>query len=162
MPRNPFAFLDDGTKDRTLMLLLLAILRKQGGELILDLTDLTSIEDGASFHKYPDDTGSRLVLRYARRGAEAFFLRDADSDLTSRPTTTTRRPASASSPPPPPLSPSAESLPSTPLRHALHDDVDLALRESQMAEHAERAQRERLRQAREQSGALPWTIRRPQ
>jgi hypothetical protein len=160
MPRNPFAFLDDGSKDRTLMLLLLAILRKQGGELILDLTDLTSIDDGASFHKYPDDTGSRLVLRYARRGAEAFFLRDADSDLTSRPTTTTRRPPSASSLPPP--SPSAESLPLTPLRHALHDDVDLALRESQMAEHAERTQRERLRQAREQSGALPWTIRRPQ
>jgi hypothetical protein len=161
MPRNPFAFLDDGTKDRTLMLLLLAILRKQGGELILDLADLTLVDEGASFYKYIDDTGMRLMLRYARRGAEAFFLRDADSDLSSRPTTTTRRPASASSLPPPP-SPSAESLPSTPLRHALHDDVDLALRESQMAEHAERAQRERLRQAREQSGALPWTIRRPQ
>lgn len=138
MARNPFSFLDDGPKDRTLLLLLLAMIKKNGGEVTLDLTDLTSIENGASFHKYPDDSGAHLVLRYARKGAEAFFLTETE---TSNPTPQSR---------PRPVQP--QSMP----RHALLDDVDLALREEEMAERAQRIQQERLRQARSESGSLPW------
>lgn len=145
MARNPFSFLDDGGKDRTLLLLLLALIKKNGGELTLDLTDLTSIENGASFHKYTDDTGARLVLRYARKGAEAFFLTEQEPS-----TTTSNLPRRVQNQPTQNVSPS---------RHAIHDDVDLALREEQMAERARRAQQERLSQARAESGSLPWRTR---
>lgn len=144
MPRNAFAFLDSESKDRTLLLLLLALIRKSGGEVSLDLADLTAIEDGASFHKYPDDTGTRLVLRFARRGAEAFFLSAAAEAEPSTP------PKSRST-----LRPSATESSTLP-RHAVHDDMDLAMREEEMATRSESAQRERLRQARADAGAMPW------
>src|SRR6201993_4652899 len=112
-PRNPFAFLDDETPQRKTLLLLLAILHKQGGEVSLSIADLTAIEDGASFHKYPDDTGTSLVLRFARKGAEAYFLAPAgevESSTQPKSRSTLRPPADASSPTPP--------------RHAVHADVD--------------------------------------
>ena len=37
-----------------------------------------------------------------------------------------------------------------------HDDMDLAMREEEMATRSESAQRERLRQARAAAGAVPW------
>lgn len=154
-PRNPFAFLDTESKDRTLLLLLLALIRKSGGEVTLDLTDLTAIEDGASFHKYPDDTGTRLVLRFARRGAEAFFLppeeSSSSSPTNSRASRRTVVPSTDNAPPPSPSQP----------RHAIHDDLDLAMREEEMATLSETAQRERLRQARAAAGAVPWRTQRP-
>lgn len=148
MSRNPFAFLDSESKDRTLLLLLLALIRKSGGEVTLDLADLTSIEDGASFHKYPDDTGTHLVLRFARRGAEAYFLTEEAPSQPTRPRSG-RTPESAASPSP------------TSARHAVHDDVDLALREEEMASRAQRSQQERLRQARAEAGAMPWRTQPP-
>lgn len=141
MARNPFAFLDTESKDRTLLLLLLALIRKQGGEVTLSLEDLTSIEDGASFHKYPDDRGTSLVLRYARRGAEAYFLTDESPSTTPKPRTSRNQN----------LSPETQ-----PVRHAIHDDVDLALREEEMATRLEAAQKHRLQQARAEAGAMPW------
>jgi len=149
MSRNPFAFLDNESRERTLLLLLLALIRKQGGEVSLDLTDLTSIEDGASFHKYPDDTGTHLVLRFARKGAEAYFL-TATEDSPSTPTRQVSKSRVADSSP----------SPSTP-RHAIHDDVDLALREEEMASRAQKAQQDRLREARAQAGAMPWRNQPP-
>lgn len=146
MSRNPFAFLDSESKDRTLLLLLLAILHKQGDSIELDLSDLTAIEDGASFHKYPSDSGTKLVLRYARKGAEAFFLPPEGEASPKSPRVRTVIPRTE------------ESLPLTP-RHAIHDDVDLALREEEMAARSEDAQRRRRNQARAESGALPWTNR---
>lgn len=150
MSRNPFAFLDSESKDRTLLLLLLALIKKQGGSVELDLADLTSIEDGASFHKYPDDVGTKLVLRYARKGAEAYFLTGEDQPskpVTSRSTVRTVIPRSAL----------AED--STQARHAIHDDVDLALREEEMATRATNTQKERLRKARAEAGVYPWGTR---
>jgi hypothetical protein len=143
-PRNPFAFLDDETPQRKTLLLLLAILHKHGDTVELSLADLTAIEDGASFHKYPDDTGTSLVLRFARKGAEAYFL-SATEESPSKPRTTSRAtpPLDTQSPAPPP-------------RHAIHDDMDLAMREEEMATRSETAQRERLRQARAEAGAMPW------
>lgn len=160
-PRNPFAFLDSESRERTLLLLLLAIIRKSGGELTIDLTDLTSIEDGASFHKFPDDTGTRLMLRYARRGAEAYYL-PATEDRPSQPTPRPTRTQATVSSLPPTTSPSEPSpTPPTP-RHSIHDDMDLALREDEMATRARSAQQERLRQARAQAGVMPWRTERPQ
>ena len=145
-PRNAFAFLDAESKDRTLLLLLLALIRKQGGEVSLSLADLTAIEDGASFHKYPDDTGTSLVLRFARKGAEAIFLSPME-DQPSKPTISPRAQAMRSS--------EASAVP----RHAVHDDIDLAMREEEMAQRAQTAQQERLRQARAEAGAMPWRTR---
>jgi hypothetical protein len=149
MSRNPFAFLDSESKDRTLLLLLLSILKKQGGEIELDLTDLTSIEDGASFHKYPNDAGTKLVLRFARKGAEAYFLTGDESSKPEKSRSTVRSVI------PRQIQDEDQSLP----RHAVHDDVDLALREEEMASRSQSAQRERLRKARAEAGALPWTNR---
>lgn len=149
MSRNPFAFLDAESKDRTLLLLLLSLIKKQGGEVSLELTDLTSIEDGASFHKYPDDSGTKLVLRYARKGAEAYFLTGEEStQAKSRSTVRTVIPRQ----------PQAEEQSPLP-RHAIHDDIDLALREDEMETRARSAQQERLRKARAESGVMPWTTR---
>jgi hypothetical protein len=148
MPRNPFAFLDDETPQRKTLLLLLAILHKQGGEVKLDLADLTAIEDGASFHKYPDDTGTSLVLRFARKGAEAYFL-----SAEAEPSQTKPRPSRSPQT-------SVESS-SPPTRHAIHDDMDLAMREEEMATRSELAQREKLRQARAEAGAMPWRTSPP-
>lgn len=150
MSRNPFAFLDSESKDRTLLLLLLAILHKNGDSISLDLADLTAIEDGSSFHKYPSDTGTSLVLRFARKGAEAFFLpsEEASKPGTSRSTGRTATPRQP---------PDVESSPLP--RHAIHDDVDLALREEEMANRAGKVQADRLRQARAEAGAMPWRTR---
>ena len=145
MSRNPFSFLDSESPERRILLLLLAILHKQGDSITLTLSDLTAIEDGASFHKYPDDTSTSLVLRFARRGAEAVFLRPGEADLS---TTTPRRPAR-----------SIPSIEEPPPRHAIHDDIDLALREEEMAQRAKAQAAERLRQARAEAGAMPWRTR---
>lgn len=144
-PRDPFAFLDSETPQRKTLILLLAILRKSGGEITLSLDDLAAIDDGASFHKYPSDTGTSLVLRFARKGAEAYFL-TATEDQPSRPTISrASRPTSE-----------PQSQTSPPIRHAVHDDIDLAMREEEMAQRAQTAQQERLRQARADAGAMPW------
>ena len=143
MARDPFAFLDSDNKQRTLLLLLLALIRKNGGEVELELSELTSLSDGDSFLKYPSDRGDKLVLRFARRGAEAYFLSE------ELPSTTTSRPRVPTKPATPGESPS-------PPRYAVHDDLDLAMREEEMAKRAEAAQQQRLREARAQAGAVPW------
>src|ERR1700688_4958139 len=113
-PRNPFAFLDDEPPQRKTLLLLLAILHKHGDTVELSLADLTAIEDGASFHKYPDDTGTYLVLRFARKGAEAYFLSATEeSPSQTKPRSTIRG-----------TTPRSTEEPSGP-RHAIHDDMDL-------------------------------------
>lgn len=147
--RDPFAFLDDETPQRKTLLLLLALLKKQGGEVELELSDLTSIEDGASFHKYPSDTGTRLVLRFARKGAEAYFLSETPSTPEkSRLTAPARTPR-----------PSQGEEASSPSRHAIHDDIALAMREEEMATRAESHRREEMRKARAEAGVMPWTTR---
>jgi hypothetical protein len=149
MARDPFAFLDEESPQRKTLLLLLALLRKQpDGQVELSLEDLTAIEDGASFHKYPSDTGTRLVLRFARRGAEAYFLSPQESQSSTP--AKSRSTARIVQPPNP------ESEP--PVRHAIHDDIDLALREDEMAARAKAAQQERLRKARAEAGAMPWRM----
>ena len=157
MARNPFEFLDSGSRERTLLHLLLAIIRKSGGELELTLEDLTAVSDGDSFWKYPADTGSRLVLRFARKGAEAYFLAESDLSETKRTipprTQATPAPQPGASPPPSP-SPSP--------RHAMHDDLDYALREEEMARQAAEAARRRTRQAQAEAGTLPWRTVKPQ
>lgn len=149
-PRNPFAFLDDESPARKTLLLLLAILRKSGGEVTLSLDDITAIDDGSSFHKFPSDSGTSLVLRFARRGAEAYFLTATEEQPS--PTTPIRSRLR-----PQPQSPAPEL--STSPRHSIHDDMDLAMREEEMAERARSAQDQRLRQARADSGAMPWRTR---
>ena len=142
MARDPFAFLDASAKERTLLVLLLAMIRKSGGEVELDLSELTSISDGDSFLKYPSERGDKLVLRYARKGAEAYFLGSEEASPPSRRPTIqpyVKSPLSQESP-----------------RNAVHDDVDLAMREEEMASRAERAQADRLRQARAAAGVMPW------
>jgi len=145
MSRNPFAFLDNESRDRTLLLLLLAILHKQGDTIELDLSDLTAIEDGASFHKYPSDSGTKLVLRFARKGAEAYFLTGEESSQAKS------QPKVRAFVPRPADQPSS--------RHAVHDDIDLAMREEEMATRAENARLEQLRKARAEAGVMPWTTR---
>ncbi|SRR6266704_3202874 len=146
-PRDPFAFLDAETPQRKTLILLLAILRKQGGEVSLTLEDLTAIDDGASFHKYPDDKGTSLVLRFARRGAEAYFLTATEETSQPKPKIYSRVTRQTDTPSP-------GEIP-TP-RHAVHDDMDLAMREEEMATRAQAQQRQRLNQARAEAGAMPW------
>lgn len=149
-PRDPFAFLDAESPQRRTLILLLALIRKSGGEVTLTLDDLTSIEDGASFHKYPDDKSTSLVLRYARRGAEAYFLTATEEqpspkrsiNVSARQPDTTLQNTSLETP-----------------RHAIHNDIDLALREDEMAQRAQAAQNRRLQQARAEAGAVPWRTR---
>jgi len=137
MARNPFEFLDSGGKDRTLLLLLLALIKKSGGEVELSLADLTAIGDGDSFLKYPSDTGVSLVLRFARRGAEAYFLAQEEA-------------------PSPPRIQRKVTPENTQPRHVVHDDLDLALREEEMANRAAAAAKERIQRARAEAGGLPW------
>lgn len=147
MARDPLAFLDDESPQRKTLLLLLALIRKQGGEVELTLDDLTAIEDGASYHKYPGDKGTSIVLRYARKGAEATFLTALGDQSSTTPKYRTK----------PTIPPPAVDLTSpTSSRHAIHDDVDLALREEEMAQRASNVQKERLRQARAEAGVMPW------
>lgn len=160
MARNPFEFLDSATperRERTLLHLLMAIVRKGGGELELTLEDVTAVSDGDSLWKYPADTTTRLVLRYARKGAEAYFLADAESSETKRtfPPRAHTMPApqpGASQPLPPPIA----------ARHAVHDDLDYALKEEEMATRMAAAARLRNQQARAESGAMPWRSVKPQ
>lgn len=154
MPRNPFEFLDAGTPERKLLVLLLAIIRKAGGEMELSLDDLTAVSDGDSFWKYPADTGSTLVLRFARKGAEAYFLAESEVSETKRPLPPPRTQAPAPQP--------GASQPPPPPRHAIHDDLDYALREEEMARISAEAARRRTRQAQAESGALPWRTVKPQ
>lgn len=153
MARNPFEFLDSGSLKRTLLHLLIAIVRKQG-EIELTLEDLTAVSDGDSLWKYyPADTGTRLVLRFARKGAEAYFL-TADSDLSETRQTFPNRTAPAPQP--------GASQPLPAPRHAIHDDLDYALREEDMARHAAEVARQRNREARAEAGTLPWRTVKPQ
>ena len=145
--RNPFAFLDEESPNRRIMLLLLAIIKKSGGSVSLSLEDITSVEDGASFHKEPDDKGTSLVLRFARRGAEAYFLSPTeDKPLPPKQKSSVQRSQMEE----------ASEFPSATKRHAVHDDLDLAMREEEMAQRSQTAQRERLQQARADAGAMPW------
>lgn len=156
MARNPFDFLDSGTKERTLLMIVLALIKKAGGELELSLTDLTSITDGDGFMKHPSDTGTSLVLRFARKGAEVFFLTEEPSTpVKSR---STVRPMQL----PAPVD-AEQTLPPSLRRHAIHDDLDLALREEDMANRSAAASKQRMQEARAASGALPWrTVPRTQ
>ena len=153
MARNPFEFLDSGSRERTLLLLLLALIRKGGGELELTLQELTAIDSGDSFIKYPGDSGTSLVLRFARKGAEAFFLQEKESEPSTR---TSPSPARYQRPQP--------DIPLTPPQHraVVHDNLDLALREEEMAQRAAAAAKLRQQQARAESGALPWRTVKPQ
>lgn len=154
MARSPFEFLDSNSKERTLLLLLLAIVKKQGGELELSLADLTAVADGDCFIRYPGDTGTSLMLRFARRGAEVYFLTEAASSATKP-----YRPLPAE----PKISEvKTENLldPNLPLslpsRHSVQSDQGWALREQEMAEHAAAISKQRMNEARAKSGALPW------
>jgi hypothetical protein len=168
MARNPFEFLDAGSRERTLLVLLLALIRKAGGELELSIPDLVGISDGDSFIKYPADTGTTLVLRYARKGAEAYFLSEQPS-TTSNPSST-RSPAGTRTPTPPQIHPSPATWPTTsptdpstsPPRHAVHDDLNLALLEEEISQRASAAARRRQQAARAESGTLPWRTVKPQ
>lgn len=156
MARNPFDFLDAGTKERTLLMIVLALIKRSGGELELKLEDLTSISDGDGFMKHPSDTNTSLVLRFARRGAEVFFL-------TEEPSTPVKSRSTARMPIALPAPVDAEvSTPSPIRRHSLHDDLDLALREEDMARAQAAAQKQRMTEARAASGALPWRTVRTQ
>lgn len=146
--RNPFAFLDSETQQRRVLLLLLALIKKQGGTVSLSVDDLTSIDDGSSFSKEPDDKGTSLMLRFARRGSEAYFLTPTPEEGSPSSTPKTSR-----------VSPRTSEDPLPTPRHAIHDDMDLAMREEEMATRAEQAQQKRLRQARAEAGAMPWRTR---
>jgi hypothetical protein len=179
MARNPFDFLDQGSRERTLLVLLLALIRKSGGELELTIPDLVGISDGDSFIKYPADTGTSLVLRYARKGAEAFFLteqpspnspssqRSTQATRTSTPPQPLPSPATwdTTSPTDPSTVPSDRESPpsaSSPARHAMHEDLNYSLLEEEMAQRSAAAQRRRNQQARAAEGALPWRTVKPQ
>ncbi len=146
--RDPFAFLQNESRDRLLLLLLQAIVKKQGGEITLDLTDITSIEDGSALMRKVRDDGTSIVLSFARKGAEAYFLTEA---APSQPTTSRGRI----------VSPQAQPQQPEPRRSVVHDDLDLAMMEEErMASAAERQRRADL-ESRRQSGVMPWTTRQP-
>ena len=153
MARNLFEFVDASSREGTLLVLLLALIRKSGGELELSLQDLTAIDPGDCFVKYPGDSGTTLVLRFARKGAEAYFLKESE-------------PSTRSNPLPMRVKSSEDSQPVTPTppqhRAVVHDNLDLALREEEMAMRAAAVAKQRQQTARAESGALPWRTVKPQ
>jgi hypothetical protein len=152
MPRNPFDFLDSATRERVLLHLLLALIKKNNGEIELSLADLTAIQDGDGFIKQPSDTDSSLVLRFARRGAEVYFLSDSEPSRRPSKTVIVQQP-----------DPDQPLLPYPPARRAVHSEMDLALMEEERAAKAAAAAKNRLNEARAQAGSLPWrTAVKPQ
>jgi hypothetical protein len=123
----------------------LALVKQQGGEVKLSLTDLTSIDDGAGLFRRTSDKGDELVLCFARKGAEAYFLSEPQP----------------SSPAPNPRTRVVQPQPSqpSPPRTTVHSDLDLALLEEQQAERMQDLQDRQTRQARREAGAPPWTTR---
>lgn len=149
MPRDPFQFLKDLPPAKRITLLLLAAIKQAGGQITLSLQDVTSVEDGSGLFNSIDDTGTSLVLRFARRGAEAYFVSDDDPPSPPRPSrSVSRTPIVDDSPAPP--------------RHSVHSDMDLAMKEEEMIQRQKMAAQERLRQARAEAGAVPWRTVRPQ
>lgn len=142
MSRDPFAFLATESRDRLLLILLQAVVKKQGGELSLSLTDVTAIDDGAGLFRKTSDDGTSLVLSFARKGAEAYFLAEGESS----PQPTSRKP------------PIRNSIPR---RSVVHDDLDLALLEEERMSSTAEHQRKADIESRRQSGAMPWVTRQP-
>lgn len=142
MARNPFQFLDGESESRRLLLLLEAIIRKQGGEIRLSIGDVTSIEDGSCVFR--SVSGDELVLRFAEK-AEAIFLLEGEPRQTRQ--NLTRQSVQ-------PLQPSN--------RHAIHDDIAMALKEEELANRLQSIQKERLQRARAEAGAMPWRNEKPQ
>lgn len=142
MARDPFQFLKDLPPAKRITLLLLACIKQAGGQITLSLQDVTSVEDGSGVFNSVDDTGTNLVLRFARRGAEAYFVSDDEPTSPPRPSRSPSR------------TPTVEESPAP--RHSVHSDMDLAMREEEMLQHQRAVAQEKLRQARAEAGAMPW------
>lgn len=143
MSRDPFSFLQSESPERVRLLLLLALVKKQGGEVSLSLQDLTSIDDGAGLFRRTSDKGDELVLCFARKGAEAYFLVEPSSTPEPKPRLRTVQPTTETPMP----------------RRSVHNDLDLALLEEQQAERMQDLQSHQDRQARREAGAMPWVTR---
>jgi hypothetical protein len=154
MSRNPFAFLATLTKEDQLLTILQAVIKKQGGEVRLAVADLTDPDTGDALFQYPSDNGAELVVRFARKGATAYF-KPEEPLSEPRLNPKIRQPV---------RSPSLEidqNLERSPVRHSVHSDLDLALleeeREQKMAARAREADLAR----RAETGVYPWETRRP-
>lgn len=148
MSRDPFAFLGDLSRDAVLLTILQAVIKKSGGEVRLEPADLMAIDPGDAMLKYLSDKGDELIVRFARKGAEAYFVPEDSSSKTEK--SRSNRIAM----------PRQETVDvEQPSRHAVHDDLDLALREEQIINRSNAAQKKRVQEARAQSGMPPWTTR---
>jgi hypothetical protein len=141
--RDPFAFLQSESPERVRLLLLLALVKQQGGEVKLTLQDLTSIDDGAGLFRRTSDKGDELVLCFARKGAEAYFLSEPQPSPPTRATKVVPQSTDAT----------------VRSRSTVHNDLDLALLEEQQAERMQELLDRQTRQARREAGAVPWTTR---
>jgi hypothetical protein len=104
MSRNLFAFIESESRERRNILFLAALIRRNGGSVTLTASELTEIDDGAGVFINRGDKPDELVLCFARKGAEAYFL--AEQPSSPEPKTRTR--------------PSPLAQPSSPQRNSVH------------------------------------------
>jgi hypothetical protein len=152
MSRNPFAFLATLTKEDQLLTILQAVIKTQGGEIRLAVSDLTDPDTGDALFQYPSDKGDELVVRFARKGATAYFKPEEPSSTPERSTSRARVVTPRQQP-----EEEAQSRP----RHSVHSDLDLALMEEEREQKMAQKAREADLQRRAESGVYPWETRRP-
>lgn len=150
MPRNLFAFLESESRERRNILFLAALIKRNGGSVVISATELTDIDDGAGVFINRGDKPDELVLSFARKGAEAYFL--AEGQQSTPPTSRTRV-----------ITPRVPSDPSSsPRRSHVPTDLELALMEEERNERRSERTSEVERKAAAEAGLLPWTNRPPQ
>lgn len=154
MPRNLFAFLESESRDRRNILFLAALVKRQGGSVSITATELTDIEDGAGVFINRGDKPDELVLSFARKGAEAYFL--AEGQPSTSPTPSRVRAVIPNRDLTQPSQPSPQS------RHYVPSDLELAMMEEERNERQSERMSEVERQALREAGLLPWTNRPPQ
>lgn len=78
MPKSPFVR-GKMTASNYLLTILLATIKKQGGELRLKKADFVDIEEGQGLVKFIDDKKGELVLRFGEENSEIFFIAEDDA-----------------------------------------------------------------------------------
>jgi hypothetical protein len=150
MSRNPFAFLATLTKEDALLTLLQAAVKKSGGEIRLQVAELTELDTGDALLQYPSDKGDELVVRFARKGATAYFKPEETSSTPEKSRVRAVIPRQQEEP-----------LSRSPIRHSVHDDLELALMEEEREKIMSKRAREQELQRRAESGVYPWETRKP-
>src|SRR5690348_11682510 len=118
----------DMSLERYLLNILVAIVKKSGGEVSLTSHDILKASS-CSLTKTPSEKLDALILRTSPAGAELYFVPEAPSTTDSIPT-----PRTKTRPQPTSVSTQSETPDPEPVPHRQLSDLDLYLREQEMAQ----------------------------